>query len=98
MFNFEKALNLSLAEFGYFDDMSGIAEDILSRFQYAFKDEPDLSMITDLLNQAMDEALIYYNDQWAIIKHYCTPVTACLVDAWEGLFQDLFNIIADCIE
>lgn len=45
--------------------------------------------------QAIDEGLIYTEDQWEVLKHYCTPAEANFDEALEYLAQDIANIVGD---
>ena len=72
------------------DKINGIAEAVLSRI-----DEDELDDVYDAVYQAMDDELIYTDDQWAMIREYCTPHDASFSDAWDMFESDLVNAIND---
>lgn len=45
--------------------------------------------------QAMDEGMIYTEDQWDMLKYYCTPSNADFNSAWEDFENDLVSAIND---
>ena len=63
-------------------DFTDLVKDIFDRIDCDNKDD-----LSDCVMQAIDEGLIYYDDEWTVLKHYCTPQDA----NWEtaiGLFID----------
>ena len=45
------------------------------------------------LQQAIDDELIYYCDQWEIMQHYQTPQEANFDEAMEEFYNDLLDIL-----
>lgn len=72
-------------------DFAGIAENVLSRID---ADEIEKDAYEAVL-QAMDDELIYTEDQWAMIEYYCTPQNADFNGAWEDFANDLMSAIND---
>lgn len=75
-------------------DVSAIAEDIISRIDFDNIEEDDL---WDELLSAIDDSLIYTEDQWSIIKFYCSPSNADFSYAMEEFENELYSIIIDNI-
>ena len=74
---------------GYDSDYVGIIDDILSRC-----DEVDLLEDTyEAAMDAIDTALIYDEDQWAVMKHFQRPNEANLDEAYELLVDDVVTIL-----
>lgn len=69
----------------------GIAENVLSRMDMENVKED----YYEELSSCMDDALIYTEDQWAIIEYYCTPITADFNEAWDEFYNDLSRCIDD---
>lgn len=67
-------------------EIIGIAENVLGRMD---------STDTDELWDAMDDELIYTADQWEIMKYYCTPDKADLMEAYDCFYNDLCEAIAE---
>lgn len=81
-------MNIIYNTFGY-NDMAGLAESILNRI-----DLDDLKEDAyGALFQAMDEGMIYTEDQWTMIEYYCTPSDANYNTAWEMFESDLMACI-----
>lgn len=73
-----------------FSDVFDIASAIFERADGSdFSDD-----VQDVILQAMDDELIYYCDQWEVLKHYCLPANANLDYALEQFYSDIF----DCVE
>lgn len=67
----------------------GVAEDVLDRIDAdAYKRDP-----YGALNQAMDEGLIYTEDQWTMMMEYQTPEEADFILAWEAFADELMECI-----
>ena len=45
------------------------------------------------LQQAIDDSLIYYDDQWEIMKQYQNPQEANFSEAIELFYNDLLDIL-----
>lgn len=81
-------LNKITEVFGY-REISNIARRILERID---EDETDAS---EAVSQAMDDELIYTEDQWAVIAYYSDPESPKnLSEACEEFFGDLL----ECVE
>lgn len=48
--------------------------------------------------QAIDDSLIYYNAQWKVLQHYCTPSEANYEEAYEQYANDIFAIASKIAE
>lgn len=80
-------LNKITEVFGY-REISNIARRILERID---EDETDAS---EAVSQAMDDELIYTEDQWAVIAYYSDPSDPKnLSEACEEFFGDLLECI-----
>ena len=75
--------------FGSDDNIYGLAESILMRI-----DELSEDVYEDVW-QAMDDGMIYTEDQWDMLKYYCTPSNADFNDAWGSFEADLIRAIND---
>lgn len=75
-------------------DVSAIADDIISRIDFDNVTEDNL---WDGLLGAIDDSLIYTEDQWSIIKFYCSPSNANFSYAMEEFENELYSIIASNI-
>lgn len=73
------------------DDINGIAEHVLMRID----DDELKDNVYDAVACAMDDELIYTDDQWAMIREYCTPHDASFSDAWFMFENDLVDAIND---
>lgn len=81
-------LNKITEVFGY-REISNIARRILERID---EDETDAS---EAVSQAMDDELIYTEDQWTVIAYYSDPESPKnLSEACEEFFGDLL----ECVE
>lgn len=58
-----------------------LIENILNRIDNPNDDED--------IWQSIDDSIIYYKDQWTIIKEYCSPTEA----NWEYAIQEFTNMI-----
>ena len=65
---------------------SDIADAIISRMEDTYQSEEDLF---DAVYQAMDDELIYTNDQWQILMGYSTPQEANWNNAINEFTEDL---------
>lgn len=74
---------LLIEKFG-FGEVEKIAESIIERMEAPTEEE---------LWQAMDDTLIYYDDQWEIMKHYQNPEEANFNEAMEEFYNDLVEIL-----
>ena len=90
--NFDKIENSIYRNFDM--DVSAIADDIVTRVDFDNINEDNL---WDELLSAMDDSLIYTEDQWSIIKFYCSPSNANFSYAMEEFENELYNIIVSNI-
>lgn len=74
---------LLIEKFG-FGEVEKIAESIIERMEAPTEEE---------LQQAMDDELIYTDDQWEIMKHYQNPEEANFNEAMEEFYNDLVEIL-----
>ena len=74
---------LLIEKFG-FGEVEKIAEIIIERMEAPTEEE---------LQQAIDDSLIYYDDQWEIMKHYQNPEEANFNEAIEEFYEDLAEIL-----
>lgn len=82
-------MNVIYNEFGY-NDLAGLAESIFNRIDVDdVKDDA-----YEALYQAMDDGMIYTDDQWTMIRYYCTPQDANYNTAWEAFEGDLMNCLS----
>ena len=72
------------------DKINGIAEAVLNRIDEDEMDEP-----YDAVFDAMNDELIYTEDQWAMIEYYCTPQDANYDSAWDSFEYDLLSAVDD---
>lgn len=52
----------------------------------------------DATSEAIDEGLIYYSDQWAVLEQYCTPAEANWQEALEQFWDDVHRCVSDLYE
>lgn len=74
---------LLIEKFG-FGEVEKIAESIIERMEAPTEEE--------LLN-SINDSLIYYDDQWEIMKHYQLPHEANFDAAMEEFYNDLVEIL-----
>ena len=51
------------------------------------------STLDEEIDDALDNALIYYCDQWKIIQHYQTPEEANFLNAMEEFSSDIYSLV-----
>lgn len=66
-------------------EIAGIVENIIDRIE-------DYDDYDDIL-QSLDDELIYFDDQWEILKYYCNPQNADWDYAIELFINDLNEVI-----
>ena len=49
--------------------------------------------LTDIIIKAIDNNLIYTDDQWEMMKHHQTPGTADWLDCYDIILNDVIDII-----
>ena len=95
MLDIRECLNNSNSHFwqiaGTYDiNLQQLAEDIFERF--FSRDIEDIETDPyDLLYSCIEDALIYYNDQWTVLKSYCNPTEANWEEAIDQFTNDLIN-------
>ena len=77
-------------EFGY-SDIIGVVEAIISRIEGLY----DINDLYEAISQAIDDELIYYDDQWEVLKYYFSPTDLDLSfgKAIEFLIDDIYKIL-----
>lgn len=87
----------------YFDRHNGfgfgnfiyIADDIVScAMEYEGLNEDN---VYDAVCDAIDNDLVYYDDQWNVLKYYCVPSEANWEKALDEFTNDIANIVSDLI-
>lgn len=72
--------------------MAGVAEDIIDRLP---SDQEVISY--DDIFQAIDEGLIYIEDQWTVIEYYCTPYeNRSINEVITDFCDELVSILESC--
>lgn len=74
------------------DEFLAILEDIISR-AISIVDDRDNADLFEVIQDAMDDALIYNDDKWEIMKHYQSPSDANFDEAWESTSTDCLSIL-----
>lgn len=72
-------------------EMSGVARNVLERV-YDNDDETDAG---EAVSQAMDDELIYTEDQWTVIAYYSDPESP---KSFSEACEDFFNDLLECVE
>lgn len=73
-----------------FSEVFDIASNIFERADgMDFSDD-----VGQVILQAIDDELIYYSNQWEVLKHYCSPSDADFNYTLEQFYCD----ILDCVE
>lgn len=88
-------------DFEFQDVVKDIVESALEDIEYRKREDgvgADQIDATDVVANALDERLIYYKEQWAVLHHYCTPQDANWERAEEALFNDVLNIVTSLLE
>ena len=79
------------------DTYTQVVADITSR---ALDNDPEED-VYEAVNQAIDEGLIYYNDEWAVIEHYTTPKyidSDTYINAIQQLSEDVIEVVNYLLE
>lgn len=74
---------LCIEKFG-FSEVCKTAQSIFERMEEPTEED---------LNQSIDDTLIYYCDQWEIMKHYQNPQEANFYEAMDEFYNDLLDIL-----
>lgn len=75
---------LNTTDYDYLD----IIEEVIDRID-DIKDDEDY----DGINQAIDDSLIYYNQQWTILKHFFNPQDVNFGEAMEYFTEDVYTTL-----
>ena len=95
MLDLKECLNNSNSNFwriaGTYDfDLQQLAEDIFERF--FDNDIEDIEADPyDLLYRCIEDSVIYYDDQWTVLKSYCLPDEANWEEAMDQFTSDLID-------
>ena len=74
---------------GYLEDkFFDLIVDLIERVDGNYLDE-------DAIYEAMDAGMVYNDDQWTMIMHYCTPSDANFNEAWDAMYMDILSICED---
>ena len=79
------------------DTYTQVVADITSRALYNNPEED----VYEAVNEAIDEGLIYYNDEWAVIEHYTTPKyidSDTYSNAIQQLSEDVIEVVNYLLE
>ena len=88
------------------DKISKYVEDYFDNYSDAFREVvvdliervDDFENLDDSIYSAIDEGLIYNEDQWEVMKHYQVPSEADYDSAIEELTNDLYSICKSMLE
>lgn len=76
-------------------DMLHLVDNIIGRIDWDNFDDDASNDLYDELAQAIDDSLIYYDDQWTVAKHYANgPADLDWQSALYQLIDDLHDVIA----
>lgn len=70
--------------------MVDLVMDIINRMDGDYSD--------DSITSAIDNGIMYYNQQWIILQHYCNPQDANWNTAIEYFLNDIYSIVAEIQE
>lgn len=80
-------INVIYDVFGsYTGEFVDLVEDMMDRVECNSEDE-----LSDAVLDAINDGLIYYADEWTVLKHYCTPQDANWETAVSSFTDDLIN-------
>ncbi len=74
-------------------DFTDLVEDIFDRIECDDRDD-----LSECVIQAIDEGLIYYDDEWTLLKHYCTPQDADWNTALEQFIDEMISYASSVYE
>lgn len=80
----------TIEHFGQFSKISGIADCILD----SIDESEDYSDIYEAIVSALDDELIYYADQWEVLRFYQTPQTA----NWDRAIDEFIDDLQCCVD
>lgn len=80
------------AKIGHNYDFENLFEDVLDRAVDIYNDQEERDDYEAVI-RAIDDGLIYYADQWTVLKYYFTPQDANFEKAIELFSQDLLTAL-----
>lgn len=89
-----KDLDRELRKVFGFSDVNNIASGVIERIDF---DDEDLD-IDEALLDAINDYIIYYDDQWEIMKFYQNPTEANFSEAIEEFYSDCYNVVMNLIQ
>lgn len=76
-------------------ELVDIIENVINRIDFDEVDDDDLY---DAIMTAIDDELIYSEDQWEIMKQYQSPQDASWEEAIDEFYNDVYAIVEDLLE
>ena len=89
---FMKTNDKKFTEVFGFGKLADIASEILDRASDDDREDIDAS---EKVIDALNDSLIYYNDQWEVIKAYQNPTEANFQNALDDFLNDLLSVIEE---
>lgn len=77
----------------YNDDFYELIKDIVERAWYYVEEDTTEDDLWDIVYRAMDDGMMYTENQWTMLKEYCEPQNVDFDDAWSSMESDVFEII-----
>ena len=98
MLDIKECLNNSNSNFwkiaGTYDfELQKLAEDVFDRF-FSCDIEDIEADPYDLLYSCIDDALMYYDDQWTVLESYCNPTEA----NWEVAIDEFTSDLTEALD
>ena len=87
-----KINNKKITEVFGFEKLAHIASEILDRASDDDREDIDAS---EKVIDALNDSLIYYDDQWEVMKAYQSSTEANFQNALEDFINDLLSVIDD---
>ena len=85
--------------FKYFSgDIIDIVFNIIDRFIDSYNDKDEYFDWGDDLIDAVNDELIYYDDQWEVLKYYTTPQEVNYNEVMDEFLSDLVSLCDDIID
>jgi hypothetical protein len=75
----------------YDDDFLDLVNDVLDRLDLGGEVEQEK------VYEAIDSSLIYYHQQWTMMKYYQNPQDANYEEAFESFVNDMFSVVDDIL-
>lgn len=89
-------LKKKITDYIYWRDLPAIACDCVERLGDI--DPEDSDEIMQSIYEAVDDSVIYYDDQWEIIEWACSPVEANWHDAIDYFYDELYECVMRALE